>query len=94
MEEQNNIIILEDEEGNEVKAEVIDVFDLNGSRYVAMIDAETPEDEEETDVIIMKILVNEEDPEKSELVDVENDDELQAAFEEFVKRDEEYSEEE
>ena len=89
-EHQDNIIILEDENGNNVECEVIDVFDLNSVRYVAMMECGADETEDaEVDVIMMKItkgIIEEEDA----LVSIDDEEELQAAFDEFVARDEEY----
>lgn len=89
-EQENNIIVLEDENGTPMECEVIDVFDLNESRYVAMIETAAANDEE-VDVIIMKIILGETE-EDSQLINIDDEDELQAAFDEFVKRDEEYNE--
>ncbi len=95
-EHQDNIIILEDENGNNVECEVIDVFDLdfegNTVRYVAMMESGADETEDaEVDVIMMKIIKGETEEEDA-LVSIETEEELQAAFDEFVKRDEEFNE--
>jgi len=83
--EENNIIMLEDENGNPVECVVIDVFELNGDIYFAMIEADDAEsDAEETDVIIMKRLGEDEE---ATLIMIDDDYELEAAFDEFVKRD-------
>ncbi len=84
---EDNIIILEDEFGNPVECEVIDVYDFNGSVYFAMIETSVDSDAEETDVIIMK-LEKGENPEDDTLVMVEDEKELEEAFNEFVRRDE------
>lgn len=85
---EENIIVLEDENGNEIRCTPIDVFDLNETRYCALVDIDEPEDSEESDVIIMKVLLGE-TPEDTELVMVEDDGDLQSAFDEFVRRDNE-----
>lgn len=85
---EDNIIILEDEKGNPVECEVIDVFDFNGEVYFAMIETNVEESEEETDVIIMK-LKRGKNPEEDELFMIEDDKELEEAFNEFVRRDNE-----
>lgn len=84
---EENIIHLEDEEGNQVDYLVIDVYEFNGSVYFAMV-----ENEDSDEVLIMKVDdTNEENP---ELIMVDDENELQAAFEEFQRREEEYDEEE
>lgn len=81
---ENNIIILEDEQGNQIEFATIDVFELDGETYFALL--EIMDDEESDEVLIMKVSgIDTEDP---ELVMIENEDELQAAFEEFLRRDE------
>lgn len=87
---EDNIIILEDEQGNQVEFATIDVFELNQKTYFALL--EIMDNEESDEVLIMK--VSGIDTEEPELVMVEDEDELQAAFEEFLRRDEEMQEEE
>lgn len=83
---EENIIMLEDENGNELKFEVIDVYEFNEETYFALV--EVLEGDEETDeVVIMK--VDNADEENPELVMVEDEAELDAAFNEFVRRDQE-----
>jgi len=82
--EENNIIVLEDEDGNMIDFAVIDVFVLDGVTYFAMIEAEELETSEE--VLIMRV---EGEGDDAELVTIESDAELDAAFEEFVRRDNE-----
>ncbi len=85
---EDNIIILEDEQGNQIEFATIDVFELNGETYFALL--EIMDEEESDEVLIMKVYgIDTEDP---ELVMVEDEDELQAAFDEFLKRDEEIEE--
>lgn len=83
---EDNIIILEDEQGNQVEFATIDVFELNDNTYFALL--EIMDEEESDEVLIMKVDgIDTEDP---ELIMVEDEDELQAAFDEFLKRDEEF----
>ena len=86
---EDNIIILEDDQGNQVEFAAIDVFELNDNTYFALL--EIMDNEESDEVLIMK--VSGFDTEDPELVMVEDEDELQAAFEEFLKRDEEMMDE-
>lgn len=81
---------MEDEQGNQVEFATIDVFELNQKTYFALL--EIMDNEESDEVLIMK--VSGIDTEEPELVMVEDEDELQAAFEEFLRRDEEMQEEE
>lgn len=87
---EENIIMLEDENGNQIEFEAIDVYELNGNTYFALL--EVLEDGEETDeVLIMK--VDDTDEENPELMQVSDEEELEEAFKEFLRREEEFIEE-
>lgn len=88
---EENIIMLEDDNGNQIEFEAIDVFEFNGNTYFVLLEI-MDEGEENDEVLIMKV----DDPESEEpqLVMVEDEEELQAAFDEFVRRDEEAADEE
>ncbi len=82
-----NIIMLEDENGNTIEFEAIDVYEFNDETYFALLEV-MPEGEETDEVLIMKVVTGETDEDMS-LVNVEDEDELEAAFNEFLRRDEE-----
>lgn len=88
---EENIIMLEDEQGNQIEFEVIDVYEFMGNTYFALLE-KLDEGEENDEVLIMK--VDDTDDENPELIMVEDEKELQEAFEEFVRREEEAFEEE
>ncbi len=82
---EENIIILEDENGCQVEFETIDVFEFNNETYFALLEV-LPEEMENDEVLIMKVSGEGDD---MELVMVEDEAELTAAFDEFCRRDEE-----
>lgn len=82
--EENNIIMLEDENGQSIEFMVIDVFVLDGVTYFVMIEAAEAETTEE--VLIMRVDGENDD---AELVNIESEAELDAAFQEFLRREEE-----
>lgn len=89
---EENIIMLEDENGNSVEFETIDVYEFNDETYFALLEV-MPEGEETDEVLIMKVQTGETEEDMS-LVNVEDEEELEAAFNEFLRRDEEaYGEE-
>lgn len=88
---EDNIIILEDDLGNQVEFAVIDVYELNDNTYFAMVEVVEDGNEESDEVLIMK--VDKIDTDDAELITVTDEDELQAAFNEFLRRDEEGIEE-
>lgn len=89
---EDNIIILEDEHGCEIEFETIDVFELDGVTYFALLEV-LPEEEENDEVLIMQV-EGDIDSEEAELVMVDDEEQLQAAFNEFLRRDEEASNQE
>ena len=86
--EENNILVLEDENGHSIEFAVIDVYQLDGVTYFVMIEAAEFETSEE--VLIMRVDGEGDD---AELVTIESEAELNAAFEEFLRREEEGIEE-
>ena len=84
---EDNIIILEDENGNEIEFETIDVFELEGKTFFAL--AEVMPEGEETDEILIMMVEGDIESDDAELVMVEDEALLERAFNEFVKRDEE-----
>lgn len=88
----DNILILEDENGNPAEFMVIDVYEFNDATYFAMIEVIEGSTDESDEVVIMRVDGEGDD---AELVMIEDENELQAAFNEFVRRDEEqYADEE
>lgn len=63
-EELDNIIILNDETGAEVKFEFLDLVELDGEEYVVLLPADET-DEEEGEVVILKVEDTENEEEES-----------------------------
>lgn len=82
----DNILILEDENGNPAEFMVIDVYEFNDATYFAMVEVIEGSTDESDEVVIMRVDGEGDD---AELVMIEDENELQAAFNEFVRRDEE-----
>ncbi|MBR4173270.1 MAG: DUF1292 domain-containing protein [Clostridia bacterium] len=87
----DNILILEDEQGNPAEFMVYDVYEFNGHTYFALIEVIEGSADESDEVVIMRV---EGEGDDAELVAIDDDDELQAAFDEFVRRDEDFADEE
>lgn len=79
-ENNDNLIILNDEEGNEVEFEFLDLITYRGKEYVVLL----PEDEDADQVVILQ--VEEIDAENERYIDVENEFTLSAVFELFKER--------
>ncbi len=86
LEDLDNIIILNDEEGKEVKFEFLDLVELDGEEYIVLLPAEEAEDEDsEGEVVILKIEDTENEEEES-YVSVEDEDTLNKVFEIFKEK--------
>ncbi len=84
----DNIIMLEDMDGNTIEFETVDVFEFGKETYFAMAEV-MPEGEETDEILIMKVIGEGDD---IDLISVDDDDELDAAFAEFTRRMDEMSE--
>jgi len=76
-EELDNVIILNDEDGNEVKFEFLDLIEYSGEEYVILLPAEEGEDADE--VVILKVEDTDSEEEES-YVGVEDQEVLNAVF--------------
>lgn len=85
---EQETIVLYDEEGNACEYELIDLFELNGTVYggFAPVLAEGEEDTDDLEIVMMKVV---EDEEGEMFAEIEDEDEELEAFNELVKRDEE-----
>ena len=85
-EELDNILTLNDEEGNEVEFEFLDLIEYEGEEYVILLPVEDEEDEEEPgEVVILKVEDTDSEDEES-YVSVEDEEILNAVFEKFKEK--------
>jgi hypothetical protein len=84
-EELDNIIVLNDEDGNEVPFEFLDLIELDGEEYVVLLPAEEDESEEAGEVVILKVEDTESEEEES-YVSVEDEEVLNKVFEMFKEK--------
>lgn len=83
-EELDNIVILNDEDGNEVKFEFLDLIELDDEEYVVLLPMTTEGEEDEGEVVILKIEDNDdENAEEESYVSVEDESILNKVFEIF-----------
>ena len=80
----DNIIILNDENGEESRFEFLDLIELDNEEYVVLLPADDTDDEEPGEVVILKVEDNDdEDSEEESYVSVEDEDTLNKVFEIF-----------
>ena len=83
-EEVDNIVILNDEEGNEVQFEFLDLIEYNEEEYVILLPVEDEISEEPGEVVILKVESTSEDEES--YVSVEDEEVLNSVFEIFKEK--------
>ena len=83
-EELDNIIVLNDEEGNEVNFEFLDLVELDGEEYVILLPTDE-DDENPGEVVILQVEDTDSEDEES-YVSVENEDTLNKVFEIFKEK--------
>jgi uncharacterized protein YrzB (UPF0473 family) len=82
-EEIDNIIVLNDENGEEVPFEFLDLIEYEGEEYVVLLPVE--EDEEADEVVILKLEDTESEDEES-YVSVDDEEVLNKIFEMFKEK--------
>lgn len=82
-EELDNIIVLNDENGEEVKFEFLDLIELDGEEYVVLLPASNSEDADE--VVILKVEDTDSEEEES-YVSVEDEETLNQVFNMFKEK--------
>ena len=85
MEETDNIIILNNENGEEVKFEFLDLIDLDDEKYVVLLPV-TEDEENDGEVVILKLEDSDEDSEEESYVSVEDEDILMKVFTIFKEK--------
>ena len=86
-EELDNIIILNDEDGNEVKFEFLDLVELDNEEYVVLLPVTEEGEEEEGEVVILKVEdTDNEDADEESYVSIEDEDILNKVFEIFKEK--------
>ena len=86
-EELDNIIVLNDENGNEVKFEFLDLVELEEEEYVVLLPVSEDGEEDEGEVVILKVEDNDdEESEEESYVSVEDEDTLNKVFEIFKEK--------
>ena len=86
-EDLDNIVILNDEEGNEVKFEFLDLVELDDEEYVVLLPVTEEGEEEEGEVVILKVEdSDDEDSDEESYVSIEDEEVLSKVFEIFKEK--------
>lgn len=85
-EELDNIITLNDENGNEVKFEFLDLVELDNEQYVVLLPVLEEGEEDDGEVVILKIEDSDENSEEESYVSVESEETLMKVFNIFKEK--------
>ena len=85
-EELDNVVILNDEEGNEVKFEFLDLIELDEEEYVVLLPMTAEGEEDEGEVVILKVEDIDEDTDEESYVSVDDEEVLNKVFEIFKEK--------
>lgn len=84
--ENDNIIVLNDENGEEAKFEFLDLVELDEEEYVVLLPVTEEGEENEGEVVILKLEDTDEDSDEESYVSVEDEDILNQVFEIFKEK--------
>lgn len=77
-----DFISVTDDEGNESELEHLGTLEYNGQEYMAFVPADMDEDDEDFGLILLKVI--EQDGEQL-LADIDDEQELNAVYEQFME---------
>ena len=84
--ELDNIITLNDENGNEVKFEFLDLVELDNEQYVVLLPVLEEGEEDDGEVVILKVEDSDENAEEESYVSVDNEETLMQVFNIFKEK--------
>ena len=82
----DNIIVLNDENGEEVQFEFLDFIELDGEEYVVLLPVTAEGEEDEGEVVILKVEDTDEESDEESYVSVEDEETLNKVFEIFKEK--------
>ena len=85
-EDLDNIVILNDEDGNEVRFKFLDLIELNNEEYVVLLPVLEEGEEDEGEVVILKVEDMDEESDEESYVSVDDEAILNQVFEIFKEK--------
>lgn len=84
---EDNIVILNDEDGNQVQFEFLDLIELDDEEYVVLLPVTEEGEEDEGEVVILKVEdTDDEESDEESYISVEDEDVLNRVFEIFKEK--------
>ena len=85
-EELDNIVTLNDEDGNEVKFEFLDLVELDEEEYVVLLPVSEDGEEDEGEVVILKVEDSDGDSDEESYVGITDEEILNKVFSIFKEK--------
>ena len=85
-EEFSNIIVLNDENGNEVQFEFLDLIEYESEQFVVLLPVLEEGQEDDGEVVILKVDDSEEDSDEESYVSVDDEEVLNIVFQMFKEK--------
>lgn len=86
-EDLDNIVILNDEDGNQVQFEFLDLIELDDEEYVVLLPVTEEGEEDEGEVVILKVEdTDDEESDEESYISVEDEEILNQVFEIFKEK--------
>ena len=79
----NDFITITDDDGNEFELEHLDTGEIGGSLYMAFLPADIDEDDDDFGIVILKVAV---EGDEEVFISVDDEDELNRAYDFFMER--------
>ena len=81
IDDESNIVVLNDEAGNEIKFEFLDLIEYESEEYVVLLPVDDDGENEDGEVVILKL--EDADTDEESYVSVDDEETLNAVFEIF-----------
>ena len=82
----SNVIVLNDENGNEVQFEFLDLIEYESEEYVVLLPVVEDGEEDDGEVVILKVDDSEGDSDEESYISVDDEETLTAVFEIFKEK--------
>lgn len=86
IDDERNIVVLNDEDGNEIRFEFLDLIEYESEDYVVLLPVLEEGEEDDGEVVILKVDDSEENSEEESYISVDDEDTLTAVFEIFKEK--------
>lgn len=86
IDDESNIVVLNDEDGNEIKFEFLDLIEYDSEEFVVLLPILEEGEEDDGEVVILKVDDSEENADEESYVSVDDEGTLTAVFEIFKEK--------